>query len=120
MEYGGSCFPKDTKALHWLGNYYDQEFKTIKAAIEVNDNQKLKLLKKARQYYPSLEGLQVAVLGLAFKPGTNDLREAPSIVNVGILLDDGASIRAYDPVAAKAFDALYPGKLTYCDQPRRL
>ena len=118
IGYGGSCFPKDTKALHWLGNYYDQEFKTIKAAIEVNDNQKLKLLKKARQYYPSLEGLQVAVLGLAFKPGTNDLREAPSIVNVGILLDDGASIRAYDPVAAKAFDALYPGKLTYCDQAK--
>ena len=65
IGYGGSCFPKDTKALHWLGNYYDQEFKTIKAAIEVNDNQKLKLLKKARQYYHSLEGLQVAVLGLS-------------------------------------------------------
>ena len=116
IGYGGSCFPKDTKALHWLGNYYDQEFKTIKAAIEVNDNQKLKLLKKARQYYSSLEGLRIAVLGLAFKPGTNDLREAPSIVNVGILLDDGAEIKAYDPVAAKAFDALYPGKLTYCDR----
>ena len=80
IGYGGSCFPKDTKALHWLGNYYDQEFKTIKAAIEVNDNQKLKLLKKARQYYPSLEGLQVAVLGLAFRPGTNDLREAPPLL----------------------------------------
>lgn len=117
IGYGGSCFPKDTKALHWLGNYYDNEFKTIKAAIEVNDNQKLKLIKKARQYYSSLEGLTVAVLGLTFKPGTNDLREAPSIINVGILLDDGAVIKAYDPVAEKEFDKLYPGKITYCKKP---
>ena len=117
IGYGGSCFPKDTKALHWLGNYYDTEFNTIKAAIEVNDNQKLKLIKKARQYYDSLEGVKVAVLGLTFKPGTNDLREAPSIRNVGILLDDGAELRAYDPVAEKDFDALYPGKLTYCRTP---
>ncbi len=117
IGYGGSCFPKDTKALHWLGNYYDNEFKTIKAAIEVNDNQKLKLIKKARQYYSSLEGLTVAVLGLTFKPGTNDLREAPSIINVGILLDDGAVVKAYDPVAEKEFDKLYPGKITYCKKP---
>ena len=117
IGYGGSCFPKDTKALHWLGNYYDNEFKTIKAAIEVNDNQKLKLIKKARHYYSSLEGLTVAVLGLTFKPGTNDLREAPSIINVGILLDDGAVVKAYDPVAEKEFDKLYPGKITYCKKP---
>ena len=117
IGYGGSCFPKDTKALHWLGNYYDNEFKTIKAAIEVNDNQKLKLIKKARQYYSSLEGLTVAVLGLTFKTGTNDLREAPSIINVGILLDDGAVVKAYDPVAEKEFDKLYPGKITYCKKP---
>ena len=117
IGYGGSCFPKDTKALHWLGNYYDTEFKTIKAAIEVNDNQKLKLIKKARQYYDSLEGVKVAVLGLTFKPGTNDLREAPSIRNIGILLDDGAELSAYDPVAEKEFDALYPGKLRYCKTP---
>lgn len=117
IGYGGSCFPKDTKALHWLGNYYDTEFKTIRAAIEVNDNQKLKLIKKARQYYDSLEGVKVAVLGLTFKPGTNDLREAPSIRNVGILLDDGAEIRAYDPVAEQDFNALYPGKIRYCGSP---
>lgn len=117
IGYGGSCFPKDTKALHWLGNYYDKEFKTIKAAIEVNDNQKLKLIKKARQYYSSLEGLTVAVLGLTFKPGTNDLREAPSIINVGILLDDGAVVKAYDPVAEREFSKLYPGKIDYCETP---
>lgn len=117
IGYGGSCFPKDTKALHWLGNYYDNEFKTIKAAIEVNENQKLKLLKKARQYYTSLEGLTVAVLGLTFKPGTNDLREAPSILNVGILLDDGAKIKAYDPIAEKEFNKIYPGKLQYAKTP---
>ena len=119
IGYGGSCFPKDTKALHWLGNYYDKEFKTIKAAIEVNDNQKLKLIKKARQYYSSLEGLTVAVLGLTFKPGTNDLREAPSIINVGILLDDGAAVKAYDPVAEAEFDRLYPGKIKYCESPEQ-
>lgn len=119
IGYGGSCFPKDTKALHWLGNYYDREFKTIKAAIEVNDNQKLKLIKKARQYYSSLEGLTVAVLGLTFKPGTNDLREAPSILNAGILLDDGAVVKAYDPVAEAEFDRLYPGKIQYCGSPEQ-
>src|SRR5699024_9753966 len=86
---------------------------------EVNDNRKLKLIKKARQYYNSLEGLTVAVLGLTFKPGTNDLREAPSIINVGILLDDGATIKAYDPVAEKEFDRLYPGKINYCETPEQ-
>ena len=119
IGYGGSCFPKDTKALHWLGNYYDNEFKTIKAAIEVNENQKLKLIKKSRQYYPTLEGLNVAVLGLTFKPGTNDLREAPSILNVGILLDDGAKVKAYDPIAEKEFDKIYPGKLQYAKSPEK-
>lgn len=117
IGYGGSCFPKDTKALHWLGNYYDNELKTIKAAIEVNENQKLKLLKKARQYYSSLEGITVAVLGLTFKPGTNDLREAPSILNVGILLDNGAIVKAYDPIAEKDFDKIYPKKLQYTKNP---
>ncbi|MEI3552847.1 MAG: nucleotide sugar dehydrogenase [Acutalibacteraceae bacterium] len=75
IGYGGSCFPKDTKALHWLANFHDYEIKTIKAAIEVNENQKLKPIKIARKYFDSLEGLTIAVLGLTFKPGTDDLRE---------------------------------------------
>ena len=87
IGYGGSCFPKDTKALHWLSTFNDYELKTIKAAIEINENQKLKLIKKAKKYYKSLENLNIAVLGLTFKPGTDDLREAPSIVNIGIMLD---------------------------------
>ena len=95
IGYGGSCFPKDTRALHWLAKYHDYEIKTIKAAIEVNENQKIRLTKKARKYYPSLEGLTVAVLGLTFKPDTDDLREAPSIQNVAILLEEGANINVW-------------------------
>src|SRR5665648_884209 len=67
--------------------------KTVKAAIEVNELQKLKLIKKARKYYDSFDGLTVAVLGLTFKPGTDDLRDAPSLVNIPILLDDGAKVK---------------------------
>ncbi|MGE7614595.1 UDP-glucose dehydrogenase family protein [Paenibacillus sp. NPDC101420] len=103
IGYGGSCFPKDTKALHWLANMNDYEIKTIKAAIEVNEQQKLKLIKKAKKYYDNFEGLTVAILGLTFKPGTDDLREAPSLVNIPILLEDGAIIKAFDPVGVDNF-----------------
>lgn len=103
IGYGGSCFPKDTKALHWLANFHDYEIKTIKAAIEVNEQQKLKLFKRSRRYYESMNGLTVAVLGLTFKPGTDDLREAPSLVNVPLMLDDGAIIHAWDPVGVENF-----------------
>ena len=114
IGYGGSCFPKDTKALNWLGNYYDYELKTIKAAIEVNENQKIKLIKKARKYYETFEGLNVAVLGLAFKPNTDDLREAPSLDCMPILLDDGAKVKAYDPVAESNYKKIYPTEIEYC------
>ena len=115
IGYGGSCFPKDTKALNWLGNYYDYELKTIKAAIEVNENQKIKLIKKARKYYENFEGLNVAVLGLAFKPNTDDLRDAPSLNCIPILLDDGAKIKAYDPVAENNYKKIYPTEIKYCN-----
>ena len=114
IGYGGSCFPKDTKALSWLANFNDYELKTIKAAIEVNENQKLKLIKKARKYYDSFDGLTVAVLGLTFKPNTDDLREAPSLTNIPILLDDGAKIKAYDPIGENNFKKFYPNEITYC------
>ncbi|MCD7886638.1 MAG: UDP-glucose/GDP-mannose dehydrogenase family protein [Clostridiales bacterium] len=115
IGYGGSCFPKDTKALHWGSNYYDREMMTIKAAIEVNDRQKLLLVKKSRRYYDSLEGKKIAVLGLTFKPETDDLREAPSLVNIPILLDDGAEVCAWDPVGVDNYKKFYPDEITYCD-----
>ncbi|MBO1704211.1 UDP-glucose dehydrogenase family protein [Eubacterium callanderi] len=114
IGYGGSCFPKDTKALHWLSNFHDHELKTVKAAIEVNEQQKMRLIKKARKYYDSFEGLTVAVLGLTFKPGTDDLREAPSLVNVPIFLEDGAKVKAWDPVGVPNFKKLYPTEIQYC------
>ena len=114
IGYGGSCFPKDTKALNWLGNFYDYELKTIKAAIEVNENQKIKLIKKARKYYETFENLNVAVLGLSFKPNTDDLRDAPSLDCIPILLDDGAKIKAYDPVAENNYKKIYSTEIEYC------
>ncbi|MDU1936654.1 MAG: UDP-glucose/GDP-mannose dehydrogenase family protein [Clostridium sp.] len=113
LGYGGSCFPKDTKALHWLANDNGYELKTIKATIEVNENQKYKMFRKAKQRFGSLKGLKVAVLGLTFKPGTDDLREAPSIPNVRRLLDEGAIITAYDPVGINNFKNKFPTEITY-------
>lgn len=115
IGYGGSCFPKDTKALSWLASFNDNEIKTIKAAIEVNENQKFKLIKKARKYYEDFSGLTVAVLGLTFKPGTDDLREAPSLVNIPIMLEDGAKVKAWDPVGVENFKKHYQHEIEYCD-----
>lgn len=115
IGYGGSCFPKDTKALHWLASFHDYELKTVKAAIEVNENQKIKLVKKAMKYYESFNGLNVSILGLTFKPGTDDLREAPSLVNIPILLEDGANIKAWDPVGVNNYKKIYPNEITYCN-----
>jgi len=115
IGYGGSCFPKDTKALHWLASFHDYELKTIKAAIDVNENQKLKPVKKAKKYYDDFKDLKVAVLGLTFKPNTDDLREAPSLTNIPIILEDGADIYAYDPVGMSNFKRIYPNEITYCN-----
>lgn len=116
IGYGGSCFPKDTKALSWLASFNDKEIRTVKAAIEVNDNQKLKLIKKAKKYYDDFLFLNVAVLGCTFKPGTDDLREAPSLVNVPFLLEDGAHVRIWDPVGIENFKKQIPNeKIQYCD-----
>lgn len=114
IGYGGSCFPKDTKALHWLATQNNYELKTIKAAIEVNENQKYRLLKKAQEKFTSLEGLTIAILGLTFKPGTDDLREAPSIPNVKSLLELGCNINVYDPVGMNNFKRIFPNEVKYC------
>ena len=115
IGYGGSCFPKDTKALSWLANFNDQELKTIKAAIEVNERQKLRLIKKAKKYYEDFTALKVAVLGLTFKPGTDDLREAPSLENVPWFLDEGAIVKAWDPVGKENFKRQISGDIQYCE-----
>ncbi|MBE6067126.1 MAG: UDP-glucose/GDP-mannose dehydrogenase family protein [Clostridium lundense] len=119
LGYGGSCFPKDTKALHWLANDNGYEIKTIKATIEVNQNQKYKLFRRAKQRFDSLKGLKVAVLGLTFKPGTDDLREAASIPNVRRLLDEGAEVVAYDPVGVNNFKKIYPTEIAYVNDPKK-
>ena len=113
IGYGGSCFPKDTKALHWLAQSCGYEIKTVKATIDVNENQKFRLIKKAKQKCKKLKGLKAAVLGLTFKPGTDDLREAPSIPNVKMLLEEGAEIVAYDPIGKENFKNLFSEQITY-------
>lgn len=123
IGYGGSCFPKDTKALKYLAKQYGYQLKTVEAAVDVNAMQKTRLYQKACKRMITFEGLKVAVLGLAFKPGTDDLREAPSLDNVKLLLDNGAQVVAYDPVAADNFRKVYPegkagrGSITYAQTP---
>lgn len=108
IGYGGSCFPKDTKALRFQAQQAGYRLRTVEAAVEVNKDQKVKLFEKASKRMITFNGLKVAVLGLAFKPGTDDLREAPSLDNVELLLAQGADIYAYDPVADENFKKKYP------------
>lgn len=115
IGYGGSCFPKDTKALSWLATFNEKEIKTVKAAIEVNESQKLRPIRKAKNYYADFKDLKVAVLGLTFKPGTDDLREAPSLVTIPAIIDDGAEIRAWDPVGVENFKKRIPEGIDYYD-----
>jgi UDPglucose 6-dehydrogenase len=121
IGYGGSCFPKDTKALQYLARQHGYELRTVKAAIDVNKDQKTMLFKKACRRLITFNGLKVAVLGLTFKPGTDDLREAPSLDNVPLLLEQGADVFAYDPAGMDNFKKIYPpgsrgrGTITYPD-----
>jgi len=108
IGYGGSCFPKDTKALAYLATQHGYKLKTVKAAVDVNTAQKVVLYKKACKRLITFHNLKVAVLGLTFKPGTDDLREAPSLDNVPLLLEQGADICAFDPVGAENFKKKYP------------
>ena len=117
IGFGGSCFPKDTKALSWLARQNGYELKTVDAAISVNKMQKLSLLRKAEKRLITFDHLKVAVLGLTFKQGTDDLREAPSLENVPRLMEKGANIYAYDPVGMPNFEKKFPEGITYVGKP---
>ncbi len=115
IGYGGSCFPKDTSALHWLSQAMDCELKTVAATIEVNKLQRLKLFERWREDFGNnIKDKTVAVLGCAFKPGTDDLREAPSIYNIELLLNYGVKVNVFDPIAEKNVYLLFEDRIHYC------
>jgi len=99
VGFGGSCFPKDTNALKQLASNSGYHFQLLSAVIEVNELQKRRVINKLQKYLGRLRGRRIALLGLAFKPNTDDMREAPSVVLASRLLAEGADVRAYDPVA---------------------
>ncbi|MEX2641671.1 MAG: UDP-glucose/GDP-mannose dehydrogenase family protein [Balneolales bacterium] len=109
IGYGGSCFPKDVQAMDYTADEHNYDFKILKSVIEVNERQKLTIVEKIKSYYSqtvkngSLEGLTFGVWGLAFKPETDDVREAPALYIIEELLKMGAGIHAYDPEAIETF-----------------
>ena len=113
--FGGYCFPKDTRALCQIARQHGVDMKTVEAAVAVNDNQFRRVVAKVRTGLGGLEGKTVAVLGLSFKPNTDDVRESRSLAICKALLDEGASVRAYDPVAAEqSAKVLKHARLAYC------
>ena len=102
VGFGGSCFPKDVSALKQLAGNSGYHFQLLTSVIEVNELQKRRVIGKLKRHLGPLEGRVVALLGLAFKPGTDDMREASSAVLAGRLLAEGATVRGYDPVAIEA------------------
>lgn len=116
VGYGGSCFPKDVKALVKTAREHDYHFRVLEAVDEVNENQKIVLVKKLRRYYKdSLKGKTVTVWGLAFKPNTDDLREAPSLTVIRGLLAEGVNVRAHDPVALNGAKAIFGKSVSFFD-----
>ena len=114
IGYGGSCFPKDTKALHATSKELGMELLTVKSAIEVNKRQKHRLFDMVyNDFEGKLAGLRIACLGVTFKPGTDDLREAASIESIKILLDYGVKIMVYDPVGLENFKKIFGDSIVY-------
>ena len=116
IGYGGSCFPKDVQALAMSADENKYDFKILDAVMEVNDIQKGILVEKMRKYYKgSLKGKKFALWGLAFKPATDDIREAPALYIIDELLKDGAKIVAFDPEAMNNVKKLIGDKIEYAD-----
>ncbi len=116
IGYGGSCFPKDVKALHKSGKDADFSFKILEAVVDINEQQKTKLFPKMEGYFKGdLKGKTIAVWGLAFKPETDDIREAPALYMIDLLLEAGANVKAFDPEAMENVERKYGDKVTFCE-----
>lgn len=117
LGYGGSCFPKDTKALVSTAKVFDKELLSIKSTIEINQNQKYILIDKAINRGYSLKDSTISILGLSFKPNTDDIREAPALYNIDKLLKNNNKIKVFDPMVNDKVKAIYGEKLEYYDNP---
>jgi UDPglucose 6-dehydrogenase len=116
IGYGGSCFPKDVQALIRTAGEYNYELRVLKAVEAVNKDQKLVLFNKIMKYFDgNISGKTIALWGLSFKPQTDDMREAPSLVIVQKLLEAGAIVKAYDPIAIKEAKHHFGETITYCE-----
>jgi UDPglucose 6-dehydrogenase len=115
VGYGGSCFPKDVKAMIQFSGARDYQFKILHAVEHVNESQKLRLLDRLKKHFGSLKGKRIAVWGLAFKPRTDDMREAPAVPLINGLLAAGAEVQAYDPEALTVARSIFGKQITYAD-----
>lgn len=114
IGYGGSCFPKDVQALAKTASENEYDFKILNAVMSVNEAQKIKLIDKVKRYFgDNLKGKKIAMWGLAFKPNTDDIREAPALYNIDALLEMGAEVHVYDPEATNNIRKIYGDKLHY-------
>ncbi|MDD5773344.1 MAG: UDP-glucose/GDP-mannose dehydrogenase family protein [bacterium] len=113
--YGGSCFPKDISGLEFLAKQVGYDFKIAKAVMEVNKNQKLWMVRKIEERIGNVKGKTIGILGLSFKPNTDDMRDAPAIVIINELLKKGAKIKAFDPIAMNEAKKIFSSKIEFCD-----
>ena len=115
VGYGGSCFPKDVKAMLRFAAEKDYQFAILDAVESVNERQKLRLLSKMQSHIGPLKGKRVAVWGLAFKPRTDDMREAPAVPLIQGMLAAGAAVQAYDPEAMTVARGIFGSKVTFAE-----
>ncbi|MCK8825887.1 UDP-glucose dehydrogenase family protein [Fuchsiella alkaliacetigena] len=115
VGFGGACFPKDTRAIVSTAKEHGYDFKVVSATVEVNQLQKKTLVKKLKKELPELEGRTIAVLGLSFKPNTDDMREAPSRTVIKELLEAGAEVKAYDPIAMDEAQEIFSDDIDYAE-----
>ena len=115
--YGGSCFPKDTRALLTIASNKGMDLSIVRSAVEANERQKNIMIEKIKNGLGDLKDRTIAVLGLSFKPNTNDMREAPSISFIEKLLKEKAKVRAFDPIAVEDAKAVFHDKIKYAKGP---